>query len=577
MEVVKCSGFVTRRTPESHELAPLDVMTNMMTNMEKTRFQNQTLHIIPHGVRTGIVKTGILKFRIVQTGTAHVGISQTLANGILAGILALRGDFIRSIAVSAMLMLLLAGCLAESAPDQKALKQGFSGQEIELLAPKSLNLPTFWEVLLQEWSSQTGASLKFVEFAENSAVPAQAEREAGSGGRLILFPLNQLSELEPQLSPLPISDPQLDSRDIFKGLRERVLTRDRQLVAFPLSAPVLVCYYRQDLLRAARGKAPETWDEYQELVDSLEKWAPGLVAVEPLGAEFRATTFFARSLAYCKHPENYSVWFDIDTVKPTLTTAGFIEGLERAQQTWAKLPAAVATYSPADCRQLVLSGKAALAIGWEPQSADLVSRSTSNEGSPPPQRIEGIQLGICRLPGSRRVFNRNSKKWDTLPAGTVHSPALCGFSGMAAGVILPLQNGGDAAAANLLISLTSTALFDEAFSALPKGPCRESQISIAPNWFGPELSTEESSQYTDAVAQSLRDPQLVAQLPLLGAEEFRQAASMALEPLLKGEADPQQTAAAMQKSFEAIIERLGTDAIRDSHRRGLGLAPSPKK
>jgi ABC-type glycerol-3-phosphate transport system substrate-binding protein len=576
MEVVKYSGFVTPLTPESHELAQIDVMTNM----EKTRFKNQSLHIIPHGVRTGIVKTGILKIRIVQTGIAHAGIAKTLAGGILAGILALRGDFMRSIAVSAMLMLLLAGCLAKSAPDQKALKQGFSGQEIELLAPKSLNLPTFWEVLLQEWSSQTGASLKFVEFAENpenAAVPAQAEREAGSGGRLILFPLNQLCELEPQLSPLPISDLQLDSRDIFKGLRERVLTRDRQLVAFPLSAPVLVCYYRQDLLRTARGKAPETWDEYQELVDSLEKWAPGLVAVEPLGAEFRATTFFARSLAYCKHPENYSVWFDIDTVKPTLTTAGFIEGLERAQQTWAKLPAAVATYSPADCRQLVLSGKAALAIGWEPQSADLVSRSTSNEGSPPPQRIEGIQLGICRLPGSRRVFNRNSKKWDTLPAGTVHSPALCGFSGMAAGVILPRQNGGDAAAANLLISLTSTALFNEAFSALPKGPCRESQISIASNWFGPELSTEESSQYTDAVAQSLRDPQLVAQLPLLGAEEFRQAASMALEPLLKGEADPQQTAAAMQKSFEAIIERLGTDAIRDSHRRGLGLAPLPKK
>ena len=579
VEVVKCSGFVTRCTPESHELAPLDVLTNM----EKTALKNHSLHIISHGLRTGIVKTGIWKTRILQAVISQaVTVQAVIAKPIADRILAFRGDFMRSIAVSAML-LLLSGCLAESVPDQKALKQGFSGQEIELLAPKSLHLPAFWEVLLQEWSSQTGASVKFVEFAENAenaenaAVPTQVELEAGSGGRLILFPLNQLRELESQLSPLPISDPQLDSRDIFKGLRERVLTRDRQLVAFPLSAPVLVCYYRQDLLRAVRGKAPETWEEYQELVDSLEKWAPGLVAVEPLGAEFRATTFFARSLAYCKHPENYSVWFDIDTVKPTLTTAGFLEGFERAQQTWAKLPATVATYSPADCRQLVLSGKAALAIGWEPQSADLVSRSTIDEGSPPQQRIEGIQLGICRLPGSRRVFNRNSKKWDMLPAGTVHSPALCGFSGMAAGVILPRQHGGDAAAANLLISLTSTALFDEAFSALPKGPCRESQISIAPNWFGPELSTEESSQYTDAVAQSLRDPQLVAELPLLGVAEFRQAASMALEPLLKGEADPQQTAAAMQKSFEAIIERLGTDAIRDSHRRGLGLAPLPKK
>ena len=207
--------------------------------MEKTALKNHSLHIIPRGVRTGIVKTGILKTGIVQT---------RIGKALAVGISALRGKFIPSVGVSAMVMLLYTGCLTQSTPAQKALKQGFSGQEIELLAPKSLNLPTFWEVLLQEWSSQTGASLKFVEFAENAAVPAQAELEAGSGGRLILFPLNQLRELEPQLSPLPISDSQLDSRDIFKGLRERVLTRDRQLVAFPLSVPVLVCYYRQDLL-----------------------------------------------------------------------------------------------------------------------------------------------------------------------------------------------------------------------------------------------------------------------------------------------------------------------------------------
>ena len=123
-------------------------------------------------------------------------------------------------------------------------------------------------------------------------------------------------------------------------------------------------------LRAANRKAPETWDDYHELVDSIEQWAPGLVAVEPLSPEFRATTFFARSLAFCKHPENYSVWFDVDSAKPTLNSPGFLRALETAHRTWSKLSTDVATYSPADCRRLLLQGKAAMTLSFEPRSAE---------------------------------------------------------------------------------------------------------------------------------------------------------------------------------------------------------------
>ena len=120
-------------------------------------------------------------------------------------------------------------------------------------------------------------------------------------------------------------------------------------------------------------------------------------------------------------------------------------------------------------------------------------------------------------------------------------------------------------------------MFDQAFAALPKGPCRESQLELAASWFGPELSSEEASQYADAISQSLRDMQLVFELPLIGAEEFRQAAAAALEPLIRGEADSEQTSNAMQQAFELIVERLGADAVRDSYRQGLGLSPRATK
>lgn len=468
------------------------------------------------------------------------------------------------------ILFVASGCPSAAPQNKTSATQTFRDQELQLLAPKSLNLPVFWEVLLQEWSSQTGASTKFVDF--DLTDPSIELAEIGEGGRLVLFPFSKLSEIDRRLTPLPVSD-QFDSKDLFKGLRDRVLSREQRLIAFPISAPVLVCYYRQDLLRAARLNPPETWDDYDKLIDSLESWAPGLVAAEPLGPDFRATTFFAKTLAYCKHPENYSVWFDIDSATPTLNSPGFVEGLESARRTWAKLPKDVATYSPTECRRLLLTGKAALAIAWEPLSSELVARSRGESSAM--ERIDGIELGICRLPGSHRVFNRNSKKWDTMTA--VHAPALCGFAGLAAGVMLPKNGNADNPAVSLLISLSSTAMFDEAFSALPKGPCRESQIPLAPSWFGPELSTEEASLYTDAVGQSLRDMQLVAELPVLGADEFRQAASEALEPLLKGEADTPQTLNRMQASFESIVERLGRDAVRDSYRSGLGMSPPPKK
>lgn len=251
-----------------------------------------------------------------------------------------------------------------------------------------------------------------------------------------------------------------------------------------------------------------------------------------------------------------------------------MEGLETARRTWAKLPKDVATSSPTACRRLLLTGKAAITLAWEPQSSDLIARSKGDDTSSV-QRIDGIELGVCRLPGSRRVFNRNSKKWDTIP--TVHAPALCGFAGLAAGVMLPKKGAADTAAFSFLVSLSSTSLFDEAFSTLPKGPCRESQIPLSPSWFGPELSTEEASLYTDAVGQSLRDTQLVTELPVLGAEEFRHAAAKALESLLNGETDTEQTLNLMQSSFESIVERLGRDAVRDSYRRGLGMALPLKK
>lgn len=474
-------------------------------------------------------------------------------------------DFLRSTSYSACLI--LCGCFdSNPAPESGTIVVPFKGQEVELLAPKSLGLPALWEVMLQEWSSQTGANIRWTEYSveDEPLLAKMLEQTSSSGGRVALLPLARLSDVEQSLAPLyPESQLGLESKDIFKGLRDRIMSRNRFPIAIPLEAPVLVCYFRRDLLQAAGLKPPQTWEDYQTLLDSMDRWATGLTAVEPLGPKYRATTFFARSLAYAKHPENYSVWFDLETGESLVQSPGFVAALEASQRAWKVMPSSIREMSPDSCRLAVLEGRAALAIGYEPTTAEVVS--------PQVRRAPGLEIGICRIPGTRRVFNRNSMRWEQSEAGQVHAPGLCGMKGLVAGVTLPTADfSGAVACWNLLKTLVEIQ-FDSSWATLPKTPCRESQAISAINWHENGLVSEEASQYVDTVAQTLRDTQVVADLPLPRADEFRSATELAILRVLQNESEPSEALSDLKREFDRLATEFGIDKFRASYRRGLGL------
>ncbi len=466
-----------------------------------------------------------------------------------------------------MAFLLLCGCPTASRPVAPAGSlTPFKGQEVELLVPQALNLPATWDVLLQEWSSQSGATVRWTEYApdQEATLRKSLQEPAGTGGRVVLFPLSRLSELDRELAPLDVrGDSGFDPKDLFKGLRERVISRERFPVAIPVAAPVLVCYFRRDLLKAAGLKPPETWEAYQILLDTLDRWAPGLTAVEPLAPEHRATLFFARSLAFAKHPENYSVWFDLETSESLLQSPGFVECLASSQRAWSRMAPTSSEQTPATCRRAIIEGRAALAIGYEPASPD--------RDSPRIERAAGIDIGVCRLPGTKKTFNRNSQRWESSSEGTVHAPGLCGATGLALGITQPASGSKDVAAWNLLATLAESQ-FESAWLTLPKTPCRESQIGNAPTWNEDGLTAEEASQYVDAVAQTLRDPQLVADFPVPQAAAFRTAATEFVTAVLSDGDHAAAALAKLNKEFDRITTDVGKEAFRASYRRGLGLA-----
>jgi multiple sugar transport system substrate-binding protein len=473
-------------------------------------------------------------------------------------------------------ILLIAGC-----DDQKSrmIERPFAGQTVSVSVPQELGLGESWKPILDEWSEQTGASFRFIPVPPSAPsragdiAPGQglASGDAIASGDLYVVPFDQLGELaaDNAIAPLPRalleSDATIGWLDFFSGLRRGVLTIGGAPSVVPFSCPVLTCYFRRDLLEKAGRKPPETWDDYQTLIDQLPSWAPGLSAVEPWGKDFRATMFLARAVSSVKTPESYSVFFDLETGAPLIDSPGFERALQQSIAAVSKMPPAVKNYSPADCRRLFLEGNAAMAIAFEPGKTD----------QKPEQRPEALSISFTRLPGSPQIYNRKSQSWTPPREGSTNFATLAPFSGLAGTVRKGIPPERAEAAWNLLTFL-DVDRYDQAFASVSKSVCRESQLESAPAWLSPDLRSEELFAYLGATTDSLRNSSVVAELPVVGRLQFREALTAGISDALEGRATPAAALKSVSTHWTAIAKKVGIERVRDSYRRCLGLPPTVK-
>ncbi len=447
------------------------------------------------------------------------------------------------------------------------------------MIPSGLAVKDPLNVVLNEWSEQTGAASRLVEGsagpmpnAENrSATAASTPLPAGhsEAADLIIVPIMDLGELAAGDRLAPIPRPKMGGGlpagwiDLFSGLRERVLSLGGSPTLIPFCCPVLTCYLRKDLLDKAGLKPPRTWDEYQVLVESSARWAPGLDVVEPWGEEFRATMFLARALSCVKHAGNYSVFFDIDTGAPLIDSPGFVRPLAQAMAALARMPAEVKHYAPADCRRQILAGKAAMAISFEPGRID----------EKPIERGPGVAISFVRLPGSTQFYSWRTKAWESLPDGRPNYATLAPFTGLAAGVARGIPAARADAAWNLLLYLSEDR-YEQALANVPKSVCRESQLSGSVPWLSPDLRTDELFGYLGATAESLRQTNISGELLTVGRSEFRSALTEELTKVMDGKAAPEAALKSVAARWTALSKSLGPDRVRDSYRKCLGLSPA---
>ena len=488
---------------------------------------------------------------------------------------------------------LLAGCSSDRpTSDGQPQTRPFAGSSVEVVAPAPLNAAERWPLILTEFENDWGARAT----VRPGGPPAARADSARPTAQLVFLPLTEIAGLE-RLAPLPRNERddapggggRLPWSDIFTGLRNNVCSRGGDPLVIPISAPVLVCYFRRDLLEQAGRAPPASWPEYQHLLDTLSEWAPGLTAVEPWGPEYRATLYLARAVGAARHPGQYSLYFDIENGEPRIDTPGFQRGLEQSVQALERMPPEVLSYSPADCRRELLAGRAAIGIafetepaaagfplgpgGWEDTDASEPGGSGGAAGDRHGfERAEAIAIGIAPLPGAIEVYNHTTGAWEQPRDDGLNRVPLAGFAGLCAGVSADGTLEARRAACKLLARLT----VDEFASAFPPEVttlCRASQTDTPSRWAGEMLTGEEADAYVAAVSESLRSPLLVAEIPVVGREHFRQALTEALDSALIGQQSPADALAATAERWREITAEIGIDAVRNSYRASLGLPP----
>jgi ABC-type glycerol-3-phosphate transport system substrate-binding protein len=473
-----------------------------------------------------------------------------------------RLGFLGCLGVVCSALLLITGC--DDKPDKTRVPaHPFAGQTVTVAFPAGYGFGDAWKAALDEWSEQTGAKCNSIQYTRGPG--GLKELPAGD---VVVLAYADVPEIAPaeHLARLPdgsqVGEVSGGWNDFFTGLREHVLTISGRPTLVPISCPVLACYLRGDLLAKAGLKPPATWDQYQSLLEALPKWAPGLTAAEPWGEDFRATLFLARALPLVKKSGSYSVCFDIDSGAPLIDSGGFIRALSESVAQASKLSPDSIKLTPADCRHLVLSGKAAMAIAYETGRAD----------EKPIERAPGSSLVFVRLPAAREVYDRHANHWDKLPEGETNYATLAPVGGLVMAVSKSTPAERVEAAWNLVNFITIDR-YQQALATVPKSVCRESQLAKAVDWIGPELRTDEVYGYLAVMAESLRTTNLSPELPVLGRAEFRKSLTDGITAALEKKATPEAALKEVSERWKAISAGFGVERVRDSYRACLGLTP----
>jgi len=485
--------------------------------------------------------------------------------------------------------ILLSGCNPPPTAPAPS-KPSLSGVALRLAVVDDPALVRAISILCGQWKDETGSELTVASLSDDELSATAASGKLGADA--VIYAPRRLGWLVEKKIVRPIDcaaldDPQLDWADVFELVKSREVTWGTSVYAVPLGSPVLVCFYRDDLLRTLGQKPPRTWAEYQKLARLLQDGGPPVLvpttgsaanaaadvartanhaawrgSVEPLAQGWAGISLLARAGAYARHPNHYSTLFNMQTMEPLVASPPFVRALEEMVAAARVAPSPALEDGPAEAWSALIAGHAGMALCWPASIAPDAAAEDATE------RAETPEIGCVALPGSVEMYNATVGKWEQRASPT--SVPLLGIAGRVGSITTETTE--PQTAMRLLSWLSSRKGIDLTTStSADVAPFRSSQGLAPRSLTRSGLRVGEANQYAAVVAESLSatDCLVVPRIP--GAERYLAALDDAVRQALKGAAEPQEALTAAAEQWRAITAELGLESQRAADRKSLRL------
>ncbi len=357
------------------------------------------------------------------------------------------------------------------------------------------------------------------------------------------------------------------------------LSWNDKLYGVPWDGDMLMLNYRQDLLddptyqeefKTQYGydlAPPESWQQYADIAAFFtgKDWdndgAPNYGLAElPMRRNHAWNGFLARAAGYAKHPDDPAFFFDPETMTPRINNPGFVKALEDWTTALQWGPPDMLSFDWAANAQAFVGGRAALNIQW----ADIGPMSVDPETS-----VVAGNVGFGVIPGSTEVWNAATGAWDT-PDEPNKAP-FAGFGGWI--FVVPTLSKNPDAAMDLATFLGSPEVRVQAVTTPGCGVNPNSAELLDPSiWVAAGFSEEAAQEYTQAIQDSLNDPNVVFDLRIPGIPDYKDALEIGVTKALVGEATAQEALDEVAAEWEAITDRLGREEQAQYYRESLGIA-----
>jgi multiple sugar transport system substrate-binding protein len=445
-----------------------------------------------------------------------------------------------------------------------------------------------------EWNAQSGSEFEIVQSGGKEASEAE---NISADAVICSSPLLAMLAEKKLLAEVPEKYRSSASwTEEFELPKIREAAWAGKIYGLPFGSPVLTIYYRADLLKKINRTPPKTWAEYLDIAKLLatEKQstpdAPWYGTLEPLAPGWAGLTLLARAAPYAKHRDNYSTWFDVITMEPSIADPPTVLALTRLVEAAKTNSGESLKCDPAAVRRAFAEGKCGMAIAWPTASVQAIHENEADPGKkagngapsaePDKEPAKGsadkstgkvgeFEVGFIELPGSTQAYNVNSKHWEPRLEDESPNVSLLGIAGRF-GVVSAKSPAPEAAFALL-------AWLSDGKNSLQISPVsstttlfRKSHLEKPQLWTEQGLTPSAAEQYAKSTATVLsREAWLDFRLP--GRDEYLAALDEAVQSAVAGNSSPPDALKNAAEKWREITEKLGKDHQKAAYRHSLGL------